>query len=127
MRGQIAKWDKKLQKMIWFDKETGLPESHGLVMDEIEPTESYATDERKIFTSRSKLMEHYKENGFECTGGDHIKGKGMQDFKYPKTPREEINASVEKTLNQLKWGEAPLTEKERHEAGRATRSTGRTG
>jgi hypothetical protein len=52
---------------------------HSIHLDEIPPTESHATDEGKIFTSKSKLFQHYKEHGYECTGGDHLTGRGADD------------------------------------------------
>lgn len=114
-RGIIGKWSEEEQQVIWYDKQDGYRMTHGLVMDEIPPTESYATNERKVFTSRSKLLQHYDEEGFVCTGGDHLTGKGLADAKPPKANREEINDSVREAIRLNNYGMAPMTEKERHE------------
>ena len=114
-RGKIGKYNHETQRVDWYDKETGAQEIHYIQQDSIDPVESHATDERKVFDSRSKLYNHYKEHGYEVTGGDHLTGKGLQDFKYPKTDRNEINDTVRECKQRLDWGMEPLTEKERHE------------
>ena len=112
---KYAKWDDKLKRVVWYDKETNIAELHYVQQDTIDPIESQATDEGKVFDSASKLKEHYKEHGYEMTGGDHLTGEGLQDFKYPKTDRRQINDTIREKEAKLYWGMEPLTEKERHE------------
>lgn len=98
--------------------------------DTIEPTMSHATDEGLIFDSKSKLYEHYKQNGYECTGGDHLTGSGIGDKSKRKTfdcPEEiarkaewgmlkvdpEIKGEVMEAARKIKWGMAPQTEMEK--------------
>ena len=96
--------------------------------DTIPDTESYATDEGKVFDSKQKLFEHYRANGYECTGGDHLTGKEVKVEKkvheceaernrkaewgmLPVKP--QIKAAVAEAYRKAKWGMAPLTEKEK--------------
>ena len=110
----IGKWDKKERRIKWFSPEVAqqIKEIHYIQTDEIPPTMSHATSEGKIFTSKSKLFQHYKDHGFECTGGDHLTGKGVADFRYISN-HDETMADVAESLRKIKWGMAPLTEKEK--------------
>ena len=77
--------------------------------DEIPPTMSHATDEGLIFTSRSKLMAHYKQHGMVA------KEKGMFE-RLPEAPKpdpRQIREDAAKALNDLRWGNVPLTEREK--------------
>ena len=104
------RWDKKLKAMVEITPET--KEFHYVQDDTILPTVSHATDEGKVFTSRSALYEHYRQHGYECTGGSHLTGKGVFDYKYKCNP-EDLRRDIEQGLNQVKWGMAPISEKER--------------
>ena len=107
----IYKWDKELQQVV----EVGsvLPaDLHYVQDDTIPPTVSHATDEGRVFTSRAALYEHYKQHGFECTGGTHLTGKGCADWKYKSDPAD-IRRDAEIALNKIKWGMAPISEREK--------------
>ena len=80
--------------------------------DSMEPIESMASDTGEVFDSKSAYKRHLDEKGFEVTGGDHLTGRGVHDFEY-QPDRAEINESVKEQINNLKWGNAPLTEKEK--------------
>jgi hypothetical protein len=111
-RGRRWRYDKQLEKVV----EIGTPEDprsfHYVQDDTIPPTVSHATDEGKVFTSRSQLYQHYRENGFECTGGDHFTGRGVMDWHYKADPAD-IRRDAEIALNQLRWGMAPVSEREK--------------
>lgn len=111
MLGRYNETTKEVEWITEEDRKT--PKLHFVQDDTIEPTMSHATDEGKIFTSRSELNKHYKEHGFECTGGSHLTGKGLYDFKYPKPNPREIRDTIEKVACELDAGMHPLTEKER--------------
>ena len=111
-RGKIWKYDKETGKCYEVGSKDDPLVIHYIQEDTIPPTESYATDERKIFTSRSALYRHYKEHGFECTGGSHLTGRDWTKHKY-EVDRADLEKDIEISLNQLKWGSAPLTEKEK--------------
>ena len=76
--------------------------------DEIPPTESMATPNREMFTSKARLREHYRQHGFIETGGERFTPP-----KPPKADPEEIRNDVAKALNDLRWGNVPITEKQR--------------
>lgn len=89
--------------------------------DEIEPTESWATDEGKIFTSRAKLDAHYKEHGYVRTGGEHLKSAQERleaSCPVPSTAeierrRREIREDAEKAYYDIKYDRVPISEKEK--------------
>lgn len=112
-RGRAWRYDKILERCV----EVGTAddprcELHYVQDDTIPPTVSHATDEGKVFTSRSALYAHYKEHGYECTGGSHHTGKGMMDWKYKADP-VDLRRDIEINLNKIKWGMAPISERER--------------
>ena len=63
------KWDKNLKKVVQVDigeqEEVKAPAVH---QDTIDPIVSHATNEGKIFDSRSKYEAHLKEHGFKING-----------------------------------------------------------
>lgn len=102
-------------------KESNAPFVQG---DEIPPTESYASPEGLIFTSKSALRAHYKEHGFEDTGGSHIKSDrerqaALKELK--KQHRADLETDVQMSINKLKYGMAPLTEKDKEICKREAR------
>ena len=110
IRGRF-KFDSATQKLVRIDKPKPLPKI-GVITDEIPPTESMATADREIFTSRSKLKAHYKSLGYEITGGDHLGQKAdLEEIKRKR--RLDIREDVQRAINLVKNNEAPLTEKER--------------
>lgn len=77
--------------------------------DEIPPTLSHATDEGLVFTSKRKLYDHYKAHGMV------VREKGMNarpPEPYKPDPRE-IREQAAKALNDLRYGNVPVSEKER--------------
>lgn len=110
--GRRWKWDKTLEKVVEIGVDDVPLEIHNVQDDTIPPTVSHATDEGKVFTSRSALYAHYKEHGYECTGGAHLTGKGVADFKY-ETDVEGLRSDIAENLNKIKWGMAPISERER--------------
>lgn len=85
------------------------PKAPFIQTDEIPETESLATNERRVFTSKKKLLDHYKENG--CV----VREKGMCDTPPPprKASLEEIRDDAARALNDLRWGNVPLSEREK--------------
>lgn len=111
--GQVFVYDPVQKKVVERSQVIGEENVAPYVQDDTIPdTESYATDEGKKFNSKSALMRHYKEHGYECTGGDHLTGTPVQGRQY-KASREEIVAEVLEAKRKIEWGMAPSTEKER--------------
>lgn len=116
----IYKWDAEKKQIV--EKHRAAPaELHYVQDDTIPPTVSHATDEGLVFTSRAAINEHYKQHGFECTGGSHLTGKGFADWKYKSDP-DDIRRDAEIALNKLKWGMAPMTEREKESCLREERN-----
>jgi hypothetical protein len=110
--GQIIVWDPVQGKCVEIDKKTPTEGAAPAVHDDTIPdTESYATDEGRVFNSKSALMRHYREHGYECTGGDHL--TGQQPKVRHKANREEIVADIREAERKIKWGMSPSTEKEK--------------
>jgi hypothetical protein len=114
------KWDKETQQMVEIGD--NLPaDLHYVQDDSIPPTVSHATSEGLVFTSRSKLNEHYRQNGFVCTGGAHLTGRGAGENRY-KADRDAIRRDVEIALNKIKWGMAPISEREKERCSQEERA-----
>lgn len=131
-RNRVWKWNAKENKVMEVLPEA-LPEVNAPYVedDTIPATVSHATDEGVVFTSRSKLYAHYKEHGFECTGGSHLTGKSFVEGSGKKFESgeertrkaswgmlkvdPEIRASVAESLRKLKWGMAPTNEREKEQ------------
>lgn len=102
-------WDKESQTFVYSKPEAPRKEeSAAILTDEIEPTESMATADREIFTSRRKLFDHYKAHGYECTGGDHL-GRKPPELKR-STPRE-LKDMAEKAYMDIKYDRIPIDER----------------
>lgn len=83
--------------------------------DEIEPTVSHASFEGKIFTSKSALRRHYKENGYIETGGSHHIDT-MERRQTAKEREEEIRREreeFEKAYYDIKYNNVEFTEQEK--------------
>lgn len=75
--------------------------------DEIPAIESMATDQREYFTSKRKLLDHYKQHGYECTYGERQKQKEF-------APDEDsIVHDWQEAERLCKWGMAPFDEREK--------------
>lgn len=81
-----------------------------VIGDEIEPTMSM-TGTDKIHTSKSTLRREYKELGFVETGGAHLGQK--PERVDPEKKHREIREDILKSMNDLRWGNVPQTEKEK--------------
>lgn len=129
MKNRIWKWSKDAGRIIEISPGAVPDVDAPYVQDDsIPPTVSHATDEGLVFTSRSKLYEHYRQHGFECTGGSHLTGKGIRSDPRKFECAEErarkaawgmlkvdsdIRAEVAESLRKIKWGMAPLTDREK--------------
>lgn len=104
-------WNRETQEFQWNKPRIEAPkETIRIQTDEIEPTESYATDERRIFTSRRKLYDHYKEHGYEVTGGDHL---GRKPPEPKRSDPKEIRDMAEKAYYDIKYDKIPIDERSR--------------
>lgn len=75
--------------------------------DEIPATESMVDDQRRMFTSKAKLLQHYKDNGYECTYGERQKNKEF-------APDADSMVNDWREAERLcKWGMAPFNEREK--------------
>lgn len=104
--------------------------------DTIPPTMSHATDEGLVFTSKSELEAHYRQHGFECTGGAHLTGREagprrrVFDCAEERARKAEwgmlkvdpaIRAEVLEQQRRAKWGMARISEKEKERCTREER------
>jgi hypothetical protein len=137
MKNKTYKWNAKTQMMEEVGVTSTEVDAPFVQDDTIPDTESYATDERRIFDSKKALNQHYKMHGFECTGGSHLTGRGIQDIekKVKDSPPErnrklewgmlrvdpEIRREVLELKRKLEWGMARLTEKEKERCLREER------
>lgn len=64
-----------------------------------------------VTDSRSRLLQDYAEHGYECTGGDHL-GQKPPTIDREKR-RQEIRDELLKNLNDLRWGNVPVSEREK--------------
>lgn len=90
--------------------------THAVHTDEIPPTMSMTGSDR-WFTSKSALRRHYREEGYREVGE-------ILPAPKPKTKEErraEIRETVMKVENDLKYGMAPISEKERERSLREER------
>ena len=138
------RFHKATGQMVRVDLEAPV-EVHGVIQDTIEPTISYATKDKQVFTSRSALMAHYAEHGYKCTGGDHLlkRDKDESDESYNKRyyesilfegksesdymKHQEIEAakSVEKAYFDIKYGRHKFTDAQKEQHLREQRSLGK--
>lgn len=121
----IGRYNKETERVDWYEAN---PQPTGEVTavvkgDRMEPFESYATGERKMFDSMSAYKAHLAEHGMEITGGDHLTGKTVENHRY-KSDRGEIIESIREVRNQLKYGDFPLSEKEKERCNREQRAAG---
>lgn len=106
------KYDRETGKLVsvWEEeKDTNAP---FVQQDTIEPTMSM-TGTDKVYESKSALRREYKELGFEEVG-EKPKPENCAPKKY-KSDFAAIRETALKEAQKLKWGMAPLSEKERHE------------
>lgn len=93
------------------------PRIHSVITDEIPPTLSM-TGSDKTYTSKRKLRAEYRDLGFVETGGEQLRPKKIDR----EERRRQIREDVEKANNLVKYGMAPLTDKEREQCLREDRS-----
>lgn len=105
-KGEFTENKKKVKKKL-----------HYIQTDEIEPTVSHASFEGKIFTSKSALRRHYKENGFRETGGAHLID-AMERRKTAKEIEQEAKFDrevIEQAYYDVKYARVPFTEQEKEQ------------
>lgn len=106
--GERWRFNPKTKKVELVDEmERVDPDAPNVITDEIEPTMSM-TGTDKIYTSKSKLRQEYKELGFVETGGERIKAQPRA-----KPDRQAIREAVEKTYYDIKYDRIPISERER--------------
>jgi hypothetical protein len=103
-------WKLVNGKLVSVSEKSQSKEVSFVVSDEIAPTVSHATDEGKVFTSKRALRAHYREHGCIEVGGE--KATPVQVKRYVPDPKE-IRDTVTKALNDLRWGNVPISEREK--------------
>lgn len=104
------KLDKATRKLIPVGQKDLTPVAPMIQTDEIPPTESLAVWEKPVFTSKKKLYQHYKEQGVT------VKEKGMLEVEPPRVKpvdEQDLRNDIAMAINQLRWDEVPLSEKEK--------------
>lgn len=126
---------KGVRGRFWFNPETGKMQNepymtaaqkaaYFIQTDEIPPTESMATADRKIFTSRKKLEEYDRQHGFIHTGGAHL-GQKPEEYD-PKKQAEEIREDARRAHADIKYDRVPFTELEKELCRREERAFDRS-
>lgn len=82
-----------------------------VITDEIAPVMSM-TGSDKIYTSKSALRREYKEMGFIEVGADRVRGEAPKPISKDERMKE-IRDTVAKSINDLRYGNVPISEKER--------------
>lgn len=93
------------------------PRVHAVITDEIAPTLSM-TGTDKVYTSKRKLRAEYRALGFVETGGEQPKPRKIDR----EARRQQIREDAMKAANLVKYGMAPLTDKEREQCLREDRT-----
>lgn len=121
------KWSDLEKRFVSLDHKTEEKKTEKLQIttDEIEPTRSYATHEGKVFTSKSKLRQHYKEHGFRETGGEHLKSQERAKTTREREEEERRDAElIKEAYMDVKYGRVEFSEREREQFKREERSWG---
>lgn len=115
-RGHLI-WDKDRRKFVPHLKKKKFSDVAAplIANDEIEPTESYATAEKKIFTSKRKLFNHYREHGFRCTEGEDLIVEDPNTKSYKERLKEEKHDrdTVEQAFMDVKYDRVEFSEQEK--------------
>lgn len=108
----LFRYDREKKKLVRIGEprklDVAAPNVH---IDSIDPTVSHASTEGAVFTSKKKLREHYKANNCIETGGERAK----RERPDPEKRYREIREDVEKSMNDIRWGNVPMDEKEREQ------------
>lgn len=118
---ELPKYGAGVRGLFRFDKVTGqcvpcaeppkIPvDAPFVVTDEIPATMSMVSYDAPSFTSKRKLRDHYRENGFIERDGQ------AYDTRPPPPPKiagESVRETAARALNDIKYGQAPSTEEER--------------
>lgn len=102
-------FDTVKQKLVPVTRYKKAPiELPSVITDEIPPTLSHATKEGRVFTSKAKLRQHYRENG--C-----IEVGKWTPSKYKPVEVDEaaIRDAAEKAYYDIKYDRIPIDEKEK--------------
>lgn len=96
-----------------------------VITDEIPPTESMVDESRAIFTSKAKLRGYMREYNARH-GTDYVETGDVREQPKPKpidreARRREILDDAARAANLVKYGMAPLTEREREQCLREDR------
>ena len=73
--------------------------------DTIEPTRSMI--DGKLYTSRSKIEQHYRDHGKICIGNEKFPAPQPRQMPDPEH-------HVQEAIRQVTWGEAKLSEYDKH-------------
>ncbi len=102
------RWNKETEQFEEVIKKAVQVNAPAVITDEIPPTLSM-TGTDNVYTSKARLRAEYKAMGFVETGGEILPMAQPDREKR----RREIRETVEKALNDNKYGMAPISERER--------------
>jgi hypothetical protein len=105
-------WNKETRKMEEKrpERKSKEPVAPYVIPDSMPPVMSM-TGTDKIYDSKSAIRREYRECGVEEVGGKYIPAEPIKVDREKR--RREIREEVEKTLNDLRWGNIPVSEKEK--------------
>lgn len=112
-RGKLI-WDEDLQDLVPFLKEKEKKSKVLVKTDEIEPTQSAASPHKEVFTSKKKLLRHYKDNGYVCTEGEHMQNKAAAEDEIARERKRRADKEmIEQAYYDVKYDRVPFSEKEK--------------
>ena len=119
----LYRYNKDTKKLVQIDKPRPI-EVHFVHGDAMETMESWATLDKPKFDSKSRIRRHYKDLGFEETGGEHLKEKpNIQEIE--RREREEAEEGVRQDYYDIKYDRVKFTEAEKELHRREERRLGK--
>jgi hypothetical protein len=85
---------------------------HAVHQDSMDPVEYMGNANREMYDSKSALRRRYRQDGWYEMGNDRPRPSKPD----PEKRRREIEDDAARAINAIKYGEAELTEWEKHQA-----------
>jgi hypothetical protein len=110
-RGRL-RYDRDLGKVVPVtEKEKKVVNAPVVIVDEVEPFMSHA--DGQMYTSKRKYRRSLREQGYIEVGTEKIK-----PWQRPEVDRDEIREDVKEAERLIKYGMAPLSERDKEKLKR---------
>jgi hypothetical protein len=107
MPSRYYRWNHETKKFDELVQERSEQVAPAIILDDIAPTMNHA--DGKIYTSKSKLQQAYKNSGMR------IKEPGTKYVKKsPFGKEDQIHEAVQQARTMVRDGTAPLSEWDKH-------------